>query len=123
LTSHGALAEQGQSPTAERHPHEVKAPFGAVRDDEYFWLRDDTRKDPKILAYLNAENSYTDRFFKSIAGLQERVRQELSSRIPQEDSSVPVRKQGYWYYSRFATGQEYPVIARRKGTSASVRTP
>jgi len=115
LTSHGALAEQGQSPTAERHPHEVKAPFGAVRDDEYFWLRDDTRKDPKILAYLNAENSYTDRFFKSIAGLQERVRQELSSRIPQEDSSVPVRKQGYWYYSRFATGQEYPVIARRKG--------
>lgn len=115
LVSHSVLAEQDRPPTAERHPHEVKAPFGAVRDDEYYWLRDDTRKDPKIRAYLNAENAYTDHFFKSISGLRERVRQELASRIPQEDSSVPVRKRGYWYYSRYTKGQEYPVIARRKG--------
>ncbi|NWM25045.1 hypothetical protein GY659_25445, partial [Escherichia coli] len=39
-------------PVAAQKPHAVKAPFGATRNDEYYWLRDDTRKNPEMLAHL-----------------------------------------------------------------------
>ncbi|MBP6748334.1 MAG: S9 family peptidase, partial [Xanthomonadaceae bacterium] len=48
-------------PDAAKKPHDVKAPHGAVRNDEYYWLRDDERKNPEMLAYLNAENAYADK--------------------------------------------------------------
>ena len=41
-------------PTVAKKPYVVKAPFGAERNDEYYWLRDDERKNPEMLAYLNA---------------------------------------------------------------------
>src|SRR5215475_11476616 len=80
-----ASAQTAEPPKAERHAHQVTTAFGASRDDEYFWLRDDTRKDPKVIGYLNAENRYTDQFFSSIATLRERVRTEISSRIPAQE--------------------------------------
>src|SRR5687768_11695283 len=45
-------------PDAAKKPHQVKAPHGAERSDEYYWLRDDKRKNPEMLAYLKAENAY-----------------------------------------------------------------
>jgi oligopeptidase B len=44
------------------------------------------------------------------------VQKELTDRVPPRDSSVPFREGGYWYYTRFEPGQNYPVIARKKGT-------
>ena len=38
--------------------HRVSSPNGG-RDDVYYWLRDDTRSDPDVLSYLQAENQYT----------------------------------------------------------------
>ena len=100
-------------PVAEQRPHQVTSPHGAVREDEYYWLRDDTREDADMLAYLNAENAYADAVMAGSKPLQEKLYQEIVGRIRQDDSSVPFRERGWWYYSRFETGKDYPVYARR----------
>ncbi|MEA3009269.1 MAG: oligopeptidase [Sphingomonadales bacterium] len=102
-------------PVAAKRPHEIKGPGEIVRNDEYYWLRDDTRKNPEMLAYLAAENAYVDSAMAPLKPLQEKLYSEFVGRIKQDDSSVPYRKRGYYYYSRFEAGQDYPVIARRKG--------
>src|SRR5690606_37767196 len=101
---------------AAKKPHQVKAPFGAVREDEYYWLRDDTRKNPEMLAYLKAENVYADAVMVPTKPMQEQLYKEIVGRIKQDDSSVPYRDNGYWYYTRFETGGDYPIVARRKGS-------
>ena len=103
-------------PVAAKKPHEVRAPHGAVRQDEYYWLRDDSREDPEMLAYLQAENAYTDAAMAPLEGLKEKLYQELIGRVKQDDSSVPYLEDGYWYYVRYETGKEYPIHARRKGS-------
>ncbi len=102
-------------PDVAKKPHEIKAPFGATRDDEYYWLRDDSRKNPEMLAYLKAENTYADTLMAPLKPLQDKIYREIVGRIKQDDSSVPYRERGYWYYTRFETGQDYPIHARRKG--------
>jgi len=101
-------------PVAAKKPHEVKAPFGATRQDPYYWLRDDSRKNPEMLAYLAAENAYADALLAPTKPLQDKLYGEITGRIKQDDSSVPYRKKGYYYYSRFETGGDYPIVARRK---------
>jgi oligopeptidase B len=103
-------------PVAARKPHAVAGPGGLVRNDDYYWLRDDTRKNPGMLAYLAAENAYADAVMAPLKPLEERLYAEFIGRIKQDDSSVPYRKRGYYYYSRFETGQDYPILARRKGS-------
>ena len=48
-TSHAATPTP---PDVEKRPHEVRAPHGAVRADEYYWLRYDAREDKAVIAYL-----------------------------------------------------------------------
>lgn len=103
-------------PDAAKKPYTVKAPHGAQRGDEYYWLRDDKRKNPEMLAYLNAENAYVDAFMQPLKPVEDALYAEIVGRIKQDDSSVPYRERGYWYYSRFETGQDYPIHARRKGS-------
>ncbi|UVO50059.1 S9 family peptidase [Sphingomonas sp. SUN019] len=103
-----------QPPRAAKKPFMVKSPNGA-REDDYYWLRDDTRKNPEMLAYLNAENAYADAQLSSLKPLQTKLYDETIGHIKQDDSSVPYRKNGYWYETTFATGAQYPVIQRRKG--------
>jgi oligopeptidase B len=100
-------------PSAEARPFVVESPQGN-REDPWFWLRDDERKDPDMLAYLNAENAYVDAYEKPYAGLIDKLFDEIVGRIKQDDSSVPVFERGYWYYVRFEEGKEYPIYARRK---------
>ncbi|MEO5629085.1 MAG: S9 family peptidase [Thermomonas sp.] len=114
MTAH--TADLPTPPDVAKKPHLVKAPFGAQRNDEYYWLRDDARKDPAMLAYLNAENAYADAVMSPLKPLQDTLYDEVVARIKQDDSSVPYRERGYWYYTRFETGQDYPVHARRKGS-------
>ncbi len=98
----------------EKRPHEMTL-HGDTRVDEYFWLRDDTRKDPEVLAYLEEENAYFDKVMAPYAALQETMFAEMTARLDPDESSVPYFKDGYWYYSRFEPGNEYAVYARRKG--------
>jgi oligopeptidase B len=100
-------------PVAAKKPYTVHSPNGA-REDEYYWLRDDKREDPEVLAYLQAENAYADAALAHVKPLTEKVYQEIIGRLQQDDSSVPYRLNGYWYYRRFETGKEYPIFARRR---------
>ncbi|WP_199171427.1 MULTISPECIES: S9 family peptidase [Luteimonas] len=100
-------------PDAEQRPHTVTAPHGAAREDVYYWLRDDEREDPAMLAYLNAENAYADAMLASLKPVEDTLYDEIVARIQQDDSSVPYRDRGFWYYARFETGKDYPVHARR----------
>ena len=83
--------------------------------DDYYWLRDDTRQSGDVLNYLKAENAYRDAMLAPTRALQERLYGELTGRIKPDDASVPVYEHGYWYYTRFVPGQDYPIYARRKG--------
>lgn len=116
MTTSPAFAALPSPPDAAKHPHVVKAPFGATRNDDYYWLRDDKREDKAVLAYLDAENAYTDKVMTPLKPLEEALYTEIVGRIKQDDASVPYRERGYWYYTRFETGKDYPIQARRKGS-------
>jgi oligopeptidase B len=102
-------------PTAAKIPYQVPSPNGA-REDDYYWLRDDTRQSPQVLDYLNRENSYRDAVMASSESLQQKLYEEMVGRLKPDDSSVPVLEHGYWYYTRFEPGLDYPIYARRKGS-------
>jgi oligopeptidase B len=108
-----AAPEVPAPPVAERHPFDVVSPNGNRRDD-YYWLRDDTRKSKDVLAYLHAENAYRDAYMAPSAGLTQKLYDELIARLKPDDASVPVLDRGYFYYSRFVPGLDYAVYARRK---------
>ncbi len=96
---------------------------GDTRIDNYFWMRlSDEQKESKtpdeqttdVVDYLNAENDYTKAVLADTEDLQEKLYNEIVGRIKQDDQSVPVKVDGYWYYSRFEEGQDYPLYCRKK---------
>ena len=102
-----------EPPIAAVRPHPVASPFG-VRIDPYYWLRDDERKNPEVLAYLNAENAFRERSTAAAKPLENALYDEIYGRLKQDDSTVPYRKNGYWYSTRFEPGKEHPIFVRRK---------
>ena len=108
------MAQSASPPVAAKKPFTVKSPNGD-REDDYYWLRDDTRKNPEMLALITSENAYADAVLAKTKPLADTLYGEIVGRIKQDDSSVPVRERGYWYYTRFEPGADYPVVARRKG--------
>lgn len=103
------------APVAETRSHSVGSPFGR-RDDPYYWLRDDERSDPAVLAYLNAENAYQAQQLAPVKPLEDALYAEIVGRLKQDDSTVPYRKGDFWYYTRYEPGQEHPLFARRRGS-------
>ena len=87
---------------------------GQVRTDNYYWLNQ--REDPEVVAYLEAENAYTEAVMAHTAGLQQTLFEEIRGRIKQTDMSVPYQKDGYFYYTRLEDGKEYPIHCRKQGT-------
>ncbi|WP_166432814.1 S9 family peptidase [Luteimonas yindakuii] len=114
MTASLHAADLPAPPDAARQPHEVRAPHGAVRADDYYWLRDDKREAKPVIDYLQAENAYADAVMAPLQDLQGALYEEIVGRIRQDDSSVPYRERGWWYYSRFEAGKDYPVYARRR---------
>ncbi|MDH7511871.1 MAG: S9 family peptidase [Clostridiales bacterium] len=100
-----------QPPVAEKIKQELSA-HGQTRVDYYYWLRE--RENPKVIEYLKAENEYLKAVMKPTEALQEDLYKEIIGRIKQTDMSVPYRFQGYYYYTRFEEGKEYPVYCRKK---------
>ncbi|HUY84176.1 MAG TPA: S9 family peptidase [Steroidobacteraceae bacterium] len=103
------------APVAAIRPRRVPSPFGD-RTDPYYWLRDDGRADPQVLAYLGAENAYRRAAMATSAALETRLFEEIVERLPPCEVSVPYFEQGYWYYYRFGKGEEQPLFLRRRGT-------
>lgn len=104
-------------PVAKIVPHEMNM-HGHTRVDNYYWLNQ--REDPEVIAYLNAENAYTDSLLGHTKVLQEKLYNEMIGRINQTDMSVPYMLNGYYYYTRFEEGKEYPVYCRKKGSMEGV---
>ncbi|HEY2679143.1 MAG TPA: S9 family peptidase [Steroidobacteraceae bacterium] len=102
-------------PIAAVRPHAVASPYG-VRLDPYYWLRDDERTDGEVLAYLKSENAYREGSMAHAKALEDALFDEIIARLKQDDSTVPYRKNGYWYATRFETGKEHPIFVRRKGS-------
>src|SRR5579863_3786908 len=100
-------------PIAKLVPKEITM-HGDTRVDPYFWLRD--RKDPDTIAYLEAENQYTEARMKHTEGLQEKLYAEMLGRIKQTDLSVPLKRDDYYYYTRTEEGKQYAIQCRRHGT-------
>ena len=107
------FTELPEPPIAAAAPHELEL-HGDVRVDNYYWLNQ--REDPEVLAYLEAENEYTDALMAHTNKLQETLVDEFTERIKQDDESVPVRRDDYFYYSRFEKGKDYPIFARKQGS-------
>ena len=78
--------------------------------DEYEWLRD--KEDPEVIAYLEAENAYSEQRTAHLAGLRQAIYSEIKGRTQETDLSVPARRGSWWYYSRTIEGQQYAVHCR-----------
>jgi len=84
---------------------------GDRREDDYFWLRD--KNDPRVTAYLEAENAYTATVMQPTEPLQESLYTEILGRIKEDDTTVPYRRGDYFYYSRTEKGKQYTIHCRR----------
>ncbi len=102
------------APKAPIKPKKLEI-HGHTRVDDYFWLRD--KDDPEVIAYIEAENAYTQACMDHTAGLQETLYQEMVGRIQESDKEAPVQRDEFWYYSRTEAGKQYPIFCRTTGSS------
>ena len=98
-------------PVATKVPHELVM-HGDTRIDPYYWMNQ--RDSDEVIQYLNQENAYTDAVMKGTENLQESLFQEIKGRIKEQDESVPYFENGYFYYTRYDEGKEYPIYCRKK---------
>jgi oligopeptidase B len=107
-----AFAMAATPPVARKVPREL-AQHGDVRVDNYYWLRDDSRSHPDVLAHLRAENLYTATIMSDVKNLEDEIYAEIRARIKEDDIGAPLRKGQYYYYNRTLTGKEYVQHCRR----------
>jgi oligopeptidase B len=105
-------AAQTQPPQAEKVPKTLTA-HGETRTDDYYWLRDDSRKNTKVLDYLMAENRYTEQMMQPHKALRDTLYQEMLGRISPEDRSVPYQLNGYRYQESYAAGKDFARYQRQ----------
>lgn len=101
-----------QPPIAKIEPTELTK-HGDTRIDNYFWMKNRDTED--VLNYLTAENDYTKAVMKDTEVFQKKLYDEMLGRIKQTDNSVPYLENGYYYYTRYEEGKEYPIYCRKKG--------
>ena len=105
-------ADPAQTPPRAPQKEHVSLWHGEKVNDPWFWLRE--KSNPDVVAYLNAENAYTQAMTKDLQPFSEALYKEMLGRIKQTDLSVPVRRGGFYYYSRTEEGKQYPIQCRRK---------
>ena len=111
------LNTQVSAPVAKKVPQEMTA-HGVTRNDNYYWMRDDSRTDEEILSHLEQENSYVETVLAPLKKNREALYEELVSRIEKDDSTVPVLDNGYWYYTSYSGENEYPIYLRKPSLDA-----
>ncbi len=85
---------------------------GDVRIDDYYWMNN--RENPDVIDYLKRENEYNEKMTAHTKEFQEKLFEEMKSRIKEDDKSVPYKLNGYWYLTRFEKGYDYPIYSRKK---------
>ena len=106
------LAAQGPLPPVAKQVERVSLWHGEKVNDPWFWLREKTN--PEVVAYLNAENAYTEAMTAGLKPFSEALYKEMLGRIKQTDLSVPTRRGAFYYYSRTEEGKQYHIQCRRK---------
>ena len=107
-------------PVADKRPT-TREIHGRTRTDDYEWLRD--KDSPGSIAYLEAENDYTQARTAHLADLRQSIFDEIKARTRETDLSVPTRNRGYWYYGRSFEGKEYGASCRVPVTDPDDWTP
>ncbi|NVK51556.1 MAG: S9 family peptidase [Flavobacteriaceae bacterium] len=111
-----------KAPVAKKIPIQLEM-HGDVRIDNYFWMRlsDEQKNAPvkdkqtqQVVDYLNAENNYYDKITAHTTAFQEFLFSEMKSRIKEDDASVPYKKNGYFYITKYQKGEQYPIFTRKK---------
>src|SRR5579862_6708572 len=110
------IADPATPPIARRHPVEHVI-HNDRRIDPYAWLHD--KQNPEVIAYLNAENAYTDSVLSGTELFQEKLYQEMLGRIQQTDLSVPYRLRGYLYFSQTQEGKQYSIHLRKRDAESA----
>jgi oligopeptidase B len=108
-----AAAAPPPPPPVAKMAHTENHINGGKLVDDYHWLRD--KSNPEVAQYLQAENAYADGVMKPTGTLQQKLYDEMVSHIKETDVNVPYKDGGYFYYSRWEKGQQYPIFARKKG--------
>ncbi|MFT3704036.1 MAG: S9 family peptidase [Agriterribacter sp.] len=107
-----------QPPVAQIKKH-IRTIHGDTVADNYYWMIDYFKKGPdstQVVDYLKQENDYLDTMMSSKKQFRETLFEEMKGRIKEKDESVPVFKNGYYYYSRTEDGKEYYKYCRKKGS-------
>ncbi len=107
-------------PEVRRVPSE-RIHHGDTFVDEFAWLAD--KENPDTIAYLEAQNAYTEALTAGQAGLRATIFGEIKARTKETDLSVPSRKGGWWYYGRTEEGKQYSVQCRREVLPSDARPP
>ena len=91
----------------EKQPY-VLEQHGDIRIDNYYWIRDDSRKDPKVIAYLENENDITNKWFESKKDYQSDIVKELLEQVPDEEVTFPINNNNYKYYQKIEKEDQLP---------------
>ena len=83
-----------------------------IRVDEFYWLNNPDN--PEVIDYLERENDYYAKSTKHLKSLENRLFDEMRSKIKEEDSSAPYFYNGYWYITRYEKNKQYPIYTRKK---------
>ena len=108
---------KNHKPSPEKIPVTFEA-HGVKRVDNYYWMRDDSRKDPKVIEHLNSENDYLENWFLSGADRRDELFEEITARIPKKEDSVPIRLNNYEYFRRYEPDNEHAIYIRRKNKNS-----
>eukprot|EP00210_Caulerpa_lentillifera_P000870 g841.t1 len=100
-------------PTPQSNPTFLEI-HGEVRIDSYHWLRDHKRSDPKVLSYLTEENNYFAAVMADTNILRQQLYNEMKDRTQEDDTSAPLRFDGYYYYTKTIKGKQHRLHCRRK---------
>ena len=86
-------------------------------EDNYNWIRDDTRKSEFVLSHIQKENEYTDHIINPHKELVNTLYKEVRSYICESyDTYATLHndKDTWKYFRRFKEGDEYPSHWRKK---------
>lgn len=105
-------------PTPKKIPYEL-IQHNDIRVDNYYWLRDDSRSDKEVLAYLDSENSYADKWFESRHDFKTDIVNELIEQLPDEEESFPIKNNGYIYYEKLNKGDQLPKFYKKESSEST----
>ena len=104
--------KDNQIPSPDKLPYKLSQ-HGDERVDNYYWLRDDTRSDEKVINYLKDENTYANNWFASNFDHKTPIVEELLHQVPDVEISFPIKNYNYYYYQKINKEEQLPRYYRK----------